>query len=234
MKGSSICLNCESEFTWERANTQPCPKYCCNPCREAHKKAKVTFYGNTECQTCGSLFHWKRSIKQGAAKFCSNKCKKNHLGENNFFDRKLKIFNRHVVKYENSCWDWKGYIRGGYSVFMVNKKHVLAHRFSWSLLNGEIPKEKQINHHCDNPKCTRPDHLYLGTSQENDRDRVARDRQAKGSKNGDSKLNEEKVSEIKKLLKMGVTITRLAKDYNVSQTCIWLIKSGKKWKHVVG
>ena len=165
MKGSTICLNCKKSFSWQRAITQSFPKYCCNPCREAHKKAKVTIYGHTSCETCGIIFHWKRPIHQGSARFCSNKCKKNHLGDHDFFERKLKLFNLHVIRSNQGCWDWKGYIRDGYAVFMVNKKHQLAHRFSWSLVNGEIPEVNQINHHCDNRKCTRPDHLYLGTNK---------------------------------------------------------------------
>lgn len=80
----------------------------------------------------------------------------------------------HVSKsHEHGCWTWTGpTIKKGYGRW----GRVLAHRFSWSLANGPIPDGKWVLHHCDNPPCVNPAHLYIGTVVENVRDMVARGR----------------------------------------------------------
>lgn len=78
-----------------------------------------------------------------------------------------------VQKGEN-CWNWIGAVmreRGGYGAFNVgNHKVQYAHRFSWELHNGPIPEGLFVCHHCDNPKCVRPDHLFLGDHWDNMKD----------------------------------------------------------------
>lgn len=75
--------------------------------------------------------------------------------------------------HERGCWKWtgptdrKGYGRWGKKV---------ASRHSWELANGPIPEGMWVLHHCDNPPCVNPAHLYLGTNTENVQDRVARGR----------------------------------------------------------
>jgi DNA-binding NarL/FixJ family response regulator len=101
------------------------------------------------------------------------------------------------------------------------------------MIHGEIPQKMCVLHKCDNRKCTNPDHLYLGTYIENDRDRVERNRQAKGSKNGSAKLNEQQVKEIKIMLKNGFTQKEIAIKFNMSQATIGFIASGRLWKHVI-
>lgn len=87
-----------------------------------------------------------------------------------------KVGKTGTVEYPN-CWIWMAYRnKKGYGRFRVQNKMWLAHRVSWSLSNGEIPKGKQILHKCDNPPCVNPDHLKLGTSVDNMRDRDQRRR----------------------------------------------------------
>jgi hypothetical protein len=79
-----------------------------------------------------------------------------------------------VVKSE-SCWNWVGALlkpgkktNGGYGMFHISASEViLAHRFSWVLHNGIIPKDLFVLHKCDNKSCVRPDHLFLGTHIDN-------------------------------------------------------------------
>jgi DNA invertase Pin-like site-specific DNA recombinase len=75
--------------------------------------------------------------------------------------------------------------------------------------------------------------LFLGTPQDNMRDRNSKNRQAKGSQQGNSKLNEEQVLEIKRLLaETTLSQRKIAKRYGVGQDAIYKIKIGKTWKHV--
>ena len=89
-------------------------------------------------------------------------------------------------------------------------------------------------HHCDNPKCTNPEHLYLGTPKRNSLDREERNRRPirRGSNHPNAKLNEEKVREIKKLMDIGVKTSRISKDFHISYGALEAIKNGDTWKHV--
>ncbi|WP_433078899.1 HNH endonuclease signature motif containing protein [Dactylosporangium sp. CA-052675] len=71
------------------------------------------------------------------------------------------------------CWTFTGPTAGrGHGRW----GRVLAHRYSWQLANGPIPPGMWVLHHCDNPPCVNPLHLYLGTIRENTADAVARGR----------------------------------------------------------
>lgn len=78
-----------------------------------------------------------------------------------------------------TCWEWRGATVTGYghiSMGGVLGKIRLAHRISWEMHNGPIPDGLHVCHRCDNPKCVRPDHLFLGTDLDNAQDRDAKGR----------------------------------------------------------
>src|SRR3990167_544842 len=78
----------------------------------------------------------------------------------------------------NNCWVWMGFKKPtGYGLFGVGWKR--THRLAWEFTNGKIPAGIHVLHKCDNPSCVNPSHLYLGTHQDNMRDRNKKGRQAR-------------------------------------------------------
>lgn len=122
---------------------------------------------------------------------------------------------------ETKCWIWKGSIGGCcYGGFSCNGKPELAHRMSWMIHFGPIPKGLCVCHKCDNPKCVNPKHLFLGTQADNNRDarlkgRAILNKSLKGSKQYNAKLNERDIPKIWYLIKQGVTQREVAKRYGV-------------------
>lgn len=123
----------------------------------------------------------------------------------------------------------------GYPHIWINGKTKLVSRVMYESYKGEIPDKMFVCHKCDNPKCVNPDHLFLGTHQDNMNDRNSKNRQSrqKGSQNAQSKLNEEQVLEIKRLLaETNLTQKEIGEKYGVDHRTISLIKRGKNWTHV--
>jgi hypothetical protein len=138
-------------------------------------------------------------------------------------------FLKHVDKTgENECWLWTAYKIGGYGQFALNKKSKLAHRVAYTLWIGEIPDGLIVRHKCNNPPCVNPNHLEIGTHQDNMNDMVRAGRQAfqKGEKNGRVKLTRDQVETIRS--RVGL-LRELAQEFGVSQQQISRIQSHKRW-----
>jgi hypothetical protein len=138
-----------------------------------------------------------------------------------------------------NCWVWtgaKGY--WGYGRLSLDGRWTTAHRLSFEVANGPIPEGKFVLHRCDNPPCVRPEHLRLGTPQENTRDMLAKGRAAlmgaKGESNSHAKLTEEQVIAVRQRFQHGEMIRRLALEYGVGVSSISNVVNGRTWKHVDG
>ena len=151
------------------------------------------------------------------------------------------------VQKTSGCWLWTGFRdHNGYGTFSVNDKNMRAHRFSYQLTHGEIPDGLQVCHHCDNPGCVRPSHLFTGTMAENRADSVKKGRHAhgatsgahtkpecvlRGEKCGAAKLTAWKAEGIRQLYATGrYTQRSIAHRFGVTDGAIWRIVHKKTWK----
>lgn len=128
--------------------------------------------------------------------------------------------------------DNKGYGRFSYKSGKRRKMR-LAHRISYKLKHGKIPKGLDILHYCDNTSCVNGKHLFVGTNLANVRDCIMKGRNAIGSKHGRSKLIEKEVTAIHKLYATGDYYQRELGDlFGVTQSLISYILSRSNWTHI--
>lgn len=133
---------------------------------------------------------------------------------------------------ENGCWEWSGFVKpDGYVQVRVGRRRPYAHRLFWEINVGEIPEGMHLLHRCDNRRCVNPAHLFLGTHQDNMRDRNEKGRQGCGG-HQKRKLTVEDVQEIKSLSGRGLSYKEVAARYEVSWCAIRAIWTGKTWKWV--
>lgn len=133
------------------------------------------------------------------------------------------------------CWNWTASVnRKGYGRFgnpTMRQGYMGAHRFSWVLTYGEIPDGKWVLHKCDNPRCVRPDHLFLGDAAANVSDQIAKDRWLHGSRNPMAKLTEASALEIREIYSSGnVTYREIGSRFGISPSLVGMIVRGKSWR----
>lgn len=136
---------------------------------------------------------------------------------------------------KDECWQWLAHCsRDGYGMLNVNNFADRAHRVSWRLHFGEIPKGIYVLHKCDNPPCVNPDHLWLGTQADNVRDmnEKGRERGSKGEAHPNAKLTAKQVKEIRRLYDGGLQQNRIAEMFPVSSRMIWHIVRRLNWTHI--
>ena len=120
-------------------------------------------------------------------------------------------------------------------------KLILAHRLSWMMFVGPIPDDLCVLHHCDNPSCVNPRHLWLGTRTDNNADRDSKGRQNReipwlleyvGEKHSKVKLTEKQVMEIRERHRLGTGLKELSIQFGMSYTGIGNIVHRRIWKMV--
>lgn len=133
------------------------------------------------------------------------------------------------------CWIWTGGRVEGYGTLRTDDVDELAHRISWRLKNGNIPKKLCVLHKCDTRLCIRPGHLWLGTKAENNADMAKKGRANRpvGVLHPKAKLNDAKIRRIRILREKGWTAMDLAEKYEVTATTIRQIVNRTAWSHIL-
>jgi len=128
----------------------------------------------------------------------------------------------------DECWEWMaGKNSYGYGSFSISGKQHKAHRLSWQFACGRILDCLDVCHHCDNPGCVNPYHLFLGTAADNMQDAAKKGHKA-------LKLTGMEVLAIRRLLADGEQLQQdIAKDFGVSPMTVSHIKLGKTWGWLV-
>jgi hypothetical protein len=191
-----------------------------------------------QCAECGIVFERNRKFSRAqwaAAKYCSKACAGLALTKL-FAALRPTIREKFEQRFErgSGCWNWTGTIEGyGYGVLDHNWKRYRAHVLALEFDGRPVPKGMVACHHCDNPRCVRPDHLYVGTVKDNAIDAKERGRLRTGSHHHNSRLTEGAVAEMRSVYtgKRG-DVSKLARRFGVSrQTAARAIK-GATWGHV--
>jgi len=133
----------------------------------------------------------------------------------------------------SGCWEWSGLkTPKGYGLVSIEGKKFRAHRLSYEFNRGKIPDGLFVCHHCDNRCCVNPDHLFVGTNEDNIADMVAKGRQARvsGSQNGSARLSAADVIAIRNA--RGIKQKELARQYGITQGQVSAIQLRKKWAHI--
>ena len=157
---------------------------------------------------------------------------KSYCDKENYIQIMKDKIQKNISINDSECWIWRGAKhRQGYGNISFNKKNQLLHRVAWQIYKGDIPGNLLVCHKCDVTSCCNPEHLFLGTQQDNVDDAVTKKKFEKRAKlKRRNKLNYEQVQEIKKLHSLGSTRKELREKFSVGETCIAKILTGVSWK----
>ena len=188
--------------------------------------------GQYVCERCGEV---GTDPKHPDRRFCSHRCAA--LARPRTSRPLAERFWEKVDRTGDGCWLWlRARAVAGYGVFANPGGERLAHRLAYELTFGPIPAGMFVCHHCDNPPCCNPAHLFLGDNQANMRDASQKGRIViplhQGTEQWLAKLNVDAVREIRRRAAMGETQDSIAARFGVSQAGIWRIVHRKSWSHV--
>lgn len=149
-------------------------------------------------------------------------------------EREASFWSR-TRKVPGACWVWHGAVGSkGYPMFTYGNGYTLmAHRVAYYLANKTDPGSLLVLHTCDVPLCVNPDHLFLGTQQENIRDALQKDRWAIGERHHSAKLTAEEVREIRRMrAEDGATYAAIAARFGVTIANVHGIVKRMTWRQI--
>jgi len=150
-------------------------------------------------------------------------------------DRRSRFFLRTIDV--GDCREWAGARNhNGYGRVQIGRRRLLAHRAAWEIAQGPIPAGLHVLHHCDNPPCVKPAHLWLGTDADNVHDMDAKGRRVvkttRGEQHPAALLTEAAVRVIRDRLREGRSHVSLGVEYGVDRSTITRLARGQTWTHV--
>ena len=153
---------------------------------------------------------------------------------NTYHKRFMTIEDRFLEKtvVVGDCWEWQGSVTvSGYGQFSIRSRGFRAHRIAYELFVGPIPNGLLVCHKCDNTKCVNPNHLFVGSSQDNTDDMIAKGRTGgmKGEAHPFAKLSEEDICSIRV---MTGTCKEIGAQFDIGPMQVSRIKRKQRWGHV--
>lgn len=146
---------------------------------------------------------------------------------------RYRILEKIIFDPVTGCWHWGGArsLQGYGFIKRKDGAQLRAHRVAYELIHGPIPAGLFVCHRCDNPRCVRPSHLFLGSHPENMADMVLKGRSAhmQGERNGSAKLEMQDVLSIRSSIG---SYSRIGHDFGVSPSAVGLIKRRERWAHL--
>lgn len=227
------CLVCGKVFSRNRSHVNDSTKCCSHACSRRYARSKAVYPDRVKksCEFCGVEYQTVRS-NADRRRYCSYACRDKawQAAPSDFW---AKV---HIGK-ADECWPCKDTTGvfidvHGYGHVGFQGRREATHRLAWALTNGPIPDGLIVCHHCDNPSCCNPSHLFIGTDKDNAHDRNKKMRHAYGERNPNSKLTNVNVRQILDLRAAGKTTYEIAGIFGVSRPVVGLIVNNKAWKHV--
>lgn len=224
----------ECEFCGEQFRARSKSRFCSRQCSadSLNKRADCV------CENCQAEFVVHLcTVNAGGGRFCSTACRVEGIAREKRSTTLLARFQKYVdLTNTEGCLPWLGGTdEFGYGIICVGGgKKRPAHQVAFELNGGTIPEGHQVLHHCDNPPCCRPKHLFTGTIQDNARDRDAKGRQAKGEASGTAKLTNAQVLNIRANFVPGRdNYSAVGRVHGVGPAAIRRIISGEGWRHLL-
>jgi len=137
-----------------------------------------------------------------------------------------KLLNRFRVS-GTGCYEFQGCLNkpNGYGILIFDRQRFYVHRLSYELYKGTIPDNMQVCHTCDNRRCIRPSHLFLGSNKDNSDDMMKKKR----NKITGAKVSAAEVLEIRKDIR---PLAQIAKSYGISRSQVINIRQKHVWKDI--
>jgi hypothetical protein len=150
--------------------------------------------------------------------------------------RIMRFWSKIDMRGPDECWEWQASLNlNGYGRFKLGSYNmVIASRLALICTSKSEPDGLLALHHCDNPKCCNPDHLYWGTVKDNARDKVERGRayvgNQSGANNGHSKITDAQLATIILRFREGWSNTKIAADLPIGHSMVSKIRRGHLWR----
>jgi len=144
-----------------------------------------------------------------------------------------RFWSKVKIKSQNQCWNWNGSTSPrGYGSVSLYGANLRAHRVSLYFSGTIIPEQHFACHHCDNPGCVNPHHLFVGTQKQNADDMKHKNRQCKGERTPSSRITTKIARAIKTAPKYDGYLRDLAAFYGISHGCVQHVRYGHTWRHI--
>lgn len=150
--------------------------------------------------------------------------------------RLMRFWSKVDMRGPDECWEWQASLTtSGYGRFKITSyTQAIASRLALIATKRDEPRGMLVLHHCDNPKCCNPHHLYFGTVQDNAQDKVDRDRcrtgDQSGANNGAAKIDEKQLELIVTRIQRGWNNKQIAADLPITHSMVSLIRLGRMWR----